>query len=215
MTDKKVATKRAPGRPKKPEAEQLEQFSIRLPARTKFVLEMVARHRRTSLSQAVEFLFSQAAHTYMIDGEPATKLLDIMVDASAKSLTKMGLVPAAESENYSAHILLRTEAGRVLLTPKSLQSPSERYFAEAYLRAGRSSSKNRDPRVILAWLDVNVITALYEASKEMELIGLTQAEASKEMERLSRELMPPIEAGFTIKGNAPMSSPKKTRTKRA
>ena len=55
MSKPKQTNKRAPGRPKKAEAEKLEQFSVRLSPKLKFGLEMLARAQHRSLSQAVEW----------------------------------------------------------------------------------------------------------------------------------------------------------------
>lgn len=79
-----MATKRAPGRPRKSADEQLEQFSIRLTPRLKLGLEMLAKVQGRSLSQAVEWAIKVGLNTqrlppndkYMFLGE----LLDDLAD---------------------------------------------------------------------------------------------------------------------------------------
>lgn len=58
-----------PGRPKKPESEKLEQFSIRLPPKLKYGLELLARLQGRSLSQSVEWALQHAlANVKVTDG---------------------------------------------------------------------------------------------------------------------------------------------------
>jgi hypothetical protein len=63
-----------PGRPKKPDGEKLEQFSIRLPPKLKLGLELLARHQGRSLSAAIEWAL-QAALNQVKVGADSTSLL--------------------------------------------------------------------------------------------------------------------------------------------
>lgn len=67
MTTKKSPSKKAPGRPRKAPQDKLEQFSIRLPPKLKFGLEMLARHQHRSLSQAVEWAVQVGLNSAHVD----------------------------------------------------------------------------------------------------------------------------------------------------
>lgn len=63
----KTAVKKNPGgRPPKAPADKLEQFSIRLPAKLKFGLELLARAQHRSLSQAVEWALLVGLNSHRI-----------------------------------------------------------------------------------------------------------------------------------------------------
>jgi hypothetical protein len=77
MTKAKTPVKRAPGRPRKDAAEKPEQFSVRLPPKLKFGLELLARAQHRSLSQVVEWAVQMGMNTYEVgrDFESLTDLL--------------------------------------------------------------------------------------------------------------------------------------------
>lgn len=77
MTTKKPIPKKAPGRPRKAPQEKLEQFSVRLPPKLKFGLELLARAQHRSLSQVVEWALQMGMNTYEVgrDFESLTDLL--------------------------------------------------------------------------------------------------------------------------------------------
>ena len=66
------AGKKPPGRPRKAEADRLEQFSVRLPPKLKFGLEMLARAQHRSLSQAVEWAVQVGLNSFEADREGLT-----------------------------------------------------------------------------------------------------------------------------------------------
>lgn len=63
------AAKKPGGRPKKAPEEKLEQFSVRLPPKLKFGLEMLARAQHRSLSQAVEWAVQVGLRAHEFRGE--------------------------------------------------------------------------------------------------------------------------------------------------
>lgn len=79
-TLKGATPKKAPGRPPKSADEKLEQFSVRLPPKLKFGLELLARAQHRSLSQAVEWALQRGLHTYEAseDGEMLGDVLDLV-----------------------------------------------------------------------------------------------------------------------------------------
>jgi hypothetical protein len=76
------AVKKPPGRPKKPEGEKLEQFSIRLPPKLKFGLELLARAQNRSLSQVVEWSVRVGLNSYKINSD--APYMDDLLDRAWK-----------------------------------------------------------------------------------------------------------------------------------
>lgn len=82
MTSPKKSPKRAPGRPKKAEADKPEQFSVRLPPKLKFGLELLARAQHRSLSQVVEWAVQMGMNSYEV-GRNFESLTDLLTSAWA------------------------------------------------------------------------------------------------------------------------------------
>lgn len=72
--------KRPPGRPKKAVTEKPEQFSVRLPPKLKFGLELLARAQHRSLSQVVEWAVQMGMNTYEV-GRNFESLTDLLTAA--------------------------------------------------------------------------------------------------------------------------------------
>jgi len=68
--------KRKPGRKAAGEQSKLEQFSVRLPPKLKFGLELLARAQHRSLSQAVEWAVQVGLNNYEIGDESVGSILD-------------------------------------------------------------------------------------------------------------------------------------------
>lgn len=79
-SSKKKTAKKAPGRPAKAPGEKLEQFSIRLPPKLKFGLELLARAQHRSLSQVVEWAIQVGLNSYEFRSESAYPTLGGLVD---------------------------------------------------------------------------------------------------------------------------------------
>lgn len=60
---------RKPGRPPKPAQDRLEQFSIRLPAKLRFGLDLLARAQHRSLSQAIEWALKVGLNNYEVGND--------------------------------------------------------------------------------------------------------------------------------------------------
>lgn len=123
------------GRKPKHPSEKPAQLTIRLDPRTLFGLDVVARDRRTSLSQAAEHLIEQQLRDYQVDGVAASKLVSGVAAVMTQNL-QAGNPLAIPGEDAGAEQmatqLLSSAAGRAFFMPESLQSPSERYFREVY-----------------------------------------------------------------------------------
>lgn len=120
-------------KPKKP-SEKPAQLTIRLDPKVLFGLDLVARDRRTSLSQAAEYLIEQQLRSYAVDGEPATGLLDTAITVIESNMAQGNPLAAHEPNDAEelASVLLSSAAGRAFFMPVSLQTPSERYFRDFY-----------------------------------------------------------------------------------
>jgi hypothetical protein len=73
-----------PGRPKKPEGEKLEQFSIRLPPKLKLGLELLSRVQSRSLSQCLEWSLLQALMSAHVPGDPQARALLEVADVAQR-----------------------------------------------------------------------------------------------------------------------------------
>lgn len=71
-----ATSKRPPGRPKKPPADKLEQFSIRLPPNLKFGLELLANHQKRSLSEVIQWALRVGLASWQIAN--GVKLGDVL-----------------------------------------------------------------------------------------------------------------------------------------
>ncbi|SDR06382.1 hypothetical protein [Pseudoxanthomonas sp. CF125] len=110
-------TKRPPGRPKLPPGLKVDQFSIALSAPVRLGLEMLARHRRVSLSKAVEYCVASTLQSYQMDGETLPARMHVEVPEGYSS----------PDEAWAAK-LLRSPGKRALWMPASLRTPEEEYF---------------------------------------------------------------------------------------
>lgn len=139
-------TKNKGGRPPRAPGEKLQRINLTLRPSLLFGLEVVARDRRTSLSQAAEYLIEQQLRSYQVEGVPATTLLDGVVDLMRDKLSNEN--PLIEKEPSDAEevasMLLSGPSGRAFFMPETLQTPSERYFLKFYaklLRIANEASK--------------------------------------------------------------------------
>lgn len=128
-------TKNKGGRPPRAPGEKLQRINLTLRPSLLFGLEVVARDRRTSISQAAEYLIEQQLREYQVDGVAASKLVSGVAAVMTQNL-KAGNPLAIPGEDAGAEQmatqLLSSAAGRAFFMPESLQSPSERYFREVY-----------------------------------------------------------------------------------
>ena len=140
------APKKRPGRPRKSAIDKPEQFSIRLPMLSKLMLEMIARDKNLSLSQAVDYVIRQAAGEIYIE--------DIMLATAARHGLGRLLYLVAEDPYYEGgmnpgtrsvslfnisggHL---TDAEKAVMLPESLRTDHEEYFYQVVIDLGRYHS---------------------------------------------------------------------------
>lgn len=107
-------TKRPPGRPKLPPGLKVDQFSIALSASVRLGLEMLARHRRVSLSKAVEYCVASTLQTYQVEGYTVS--------------TRMYSPEESAPDEAWAAKLLKDPVALAFWMPASLRTPEEEYF---------------------------------------------------------------------------------------
>ncbi|HIE1097845.1 TPA: hypothetical protein ACXJQL_000363 [Stenotrophomonas maltophilia] len=172
-------TKNKGGRPPRAPGEKLQRINLTLRPRLLFGLEVVARDRRSSISQAAEYLIQQQLQSYMIGEVPALGVLDRM---SIKAGT--GYDPAAggdlsEDQRREAWIneIVRTEPGRALFMPRQLLQPQERYFRELYEGILEKAVERGEYRGGYMLISPEILELMYTVAKGYEQEGKPIAEA--------------------------------------
>lgn len=189
------------GRKPKSPSEKPAQLTIRLDPKVLFGLDLVARDRRTSLSQAAEYLLEQQIRSYAVEGEPATGLLEAAATMVKDNLRRGNPLAAEEPVDAEevASILLSSQAGRAFFMPVSLQTPSERYFRNFYrdlLKHAQSELGDSEDPVRLTCLMLvlsmlgrpDLFQHLHATAKGDEQEGLSTGDAARAMyEALKKE----------------------------
>ncbi|HGM7320036.1 TPA: hypothetical protein ACKQCD_001150 [Stenotrophomonas maltophilia] len=198
-------TKNKGGRPPRAPGEKLQRINLTLRPSLLFGLEVVARDRRTSLSQAAEYLIEQQLREYQVDGVAASKVVSGVAAVMTQSLQAGNplAIPVEDAgAEQMATQLLSSAAGRAFFMPESLQSPSERYFREVYgvlLKRTRNAVANGEdvgpvtPVMVVMNSLGNPDLLEYFSGKaaEAEQAGLSAAQAA---EQLHKELVADIAA---------------------
>jgi len=182
------------GRKPKKASEKPAQLTIRLDPRVLFGLDLVARDRRSSLSQAAEYLIEQQLRSYAVDGQPATQLLEAASRIIEDNLSRGNPLAAQEPKDAEevASVLLSSAAGRAFFMPVSLQTPSERYFRDFYrdlLGHARDELGESDDPVRLTCLllvlsllgNPALFQQLHATAQEDEKSGLSTGDAARAM----------------------------------
>lgn len=186
--------KKKGGRPPRAPGEKLQRVNLTLRPSLLFGLEMVARDRRTSLSQAAEYLIEQQLRTYQVEGAPAMELLDAAAAVMRDNLARGNPLVTKEpkdAEEVTA-LLLGSPSGRAFFMPESLQSPSERYFRVYYARLlslARDALGDSDDVSLLTPVMVvlsslarpDLLERLHAAAQDAEQKGISVDEAAASM----------------------------------
>lgn len=182
------------GRKPKKASEKPAQLTIRLDPKVLFGLDLVARDRRSSLSQAAEYLIEQQLRSYVVDGEPATQLLDTACKVIESNLERGNPLAAQEPKNAEevASVLLSSAAGRAFFMPPSLQTPTERYFRDFYrdllTHARDELGDSEEPVAVMSLMLVlsmlgnpGLFEQLHATAQQDEKDGLSTSEAARAM----------------------------------
>lgn len=168
-------TKSKGGRPPRTE-EKLQRVTLNLKPSVLFGLELVSRHRRTSLSQAAEYLLLKGLRTYEIDATPVFNSVEETITglASLGDWTEVDdngqeiVIPSEERELELQSRMMGNAVGRALLMPESLQSPAERYFDQIVHEILNADwSGHNAPGFVLFFLP-EVMDLLFAQAKQFE-----------------------------------------------
>lgn len=137
--------KKKVGRPARAKGEKMERLSVVIQKRYRDALELIARDRQTSLSQAIEYVIAVVARDYKIEDETVKDII-----AGDDTLEKIiwSCLPESKAEdeeskqqlielaNKIAQDFSRTKWGKLLDIPESLRSPEEKYIATLFEQFG-------------------------------------------------------------------------------
>lgn len=139
------------GRPARAPGEKMTRLSVVLRSRYRDALDLIARDRQTSLSQALEYLIAVGARNYEIDGKSVMSLV-VPGDDPQSILDQLEWpdfpTPVAgmkEKESQARTNVFKQNLQRkmdearstkVMRMPASLRRPEENYFAEAMDQIG-------------------------------------------------------------------------------
>ena len=152
-------SKRRPGRPPKPAHERLEQTTVRLNTQTKRGLELIARLRRISQSEAVGVAVKMALRYFYVGPESLDDVLDSLGEVDP-ALTPDGLGGRA-----ALAIELRRHADKLL-------DPTEQFFV-AFLR-----SISRNPPSTKTAEGLEEIERLWDFATDGYMRGMTVEETA-------------------------------------
>ncbi len=141
-----MANKKNPkgGRPPRVEGERLQRINLSLRPRVLFGLEVIARDRDISISQAVEYVFAVASRSYVVQETSLDELVST-VDALEDVQPAQGLFVDAhdgkkhtleEQAEIASSFFRETGLARALQMPPALRTAEERYLIEVYETPG-------------------------------------------------------------------------------
>lgn len=182
--------KRKGGRPPRAPGERMTRLSVVLRPRYRQALEIIARDRRTSLSQALEYLVAVGARHYMIDGKSVMSIVAGPEKGKVPSLefftwpdypvSKEAQAKAEEEwakmEDLVLGPLRETKAFKIRGLPPSLRNPEEQYFLDVL-----------DGVKFLLAADSQALDSLYDVCLEAYQSGLSVEETINAI----REAAPP------------------------
>lgn len=137
------------GRPPRAKGESMQRLSVSIRGRYREALELIARHRRTSVSQALEYLIASATRDYEIDGEGVLMIADRLVAADPFGLVEDRL-------------------RRLALIPESLRKPAEEFSLAVLDYAGVDPADLSGPEAELFFM---IVREIYADDGQVEFAG--------------------------------------------
>ncbi len=130
--------KKRRGRPFRAPGEQMYKLGVTVRKRMRDILEIIARDRRTSVSQALEYVIDEFSKTYKI-GEYPLRSLVVTMDAldSLPGMLEGSDIDWANLANMSRVLDSKAKAatkfaGKAFDMPAPLLKPGERLFLEVF-----------------------------------------------------------------------------------
>ena len=172
------------GRPPRVPGEKLQRINLSLRPNVLFGLELLARDRDVSLSQAVEYAFNVVARSYDIEGETLDKISQSVAALEGGGLGEVTLdahdgieYTNEERKQILAKFFADTGLARILMTPASLRLAEERYFYDVYCVDG--------PHY---WTEGEIFNRL---ARNGFVHGLSPEDVANEWRRLAKEKVAP------------------------
>lgn len=164
------------GRPSRAPGEKMTRLSVMMRPRFRDALEIIARDRQTSLSQALEYVIAVVARTYKIEGKTVLDIVVPVTDgdiprgdwpdvpAPLKELAYLEFTrdPQSQSEEAKREQEAASVSRKVLTMPASLRRPDETFFVEVYDRL-------KFPAEAIDW---HAMDSIYEACRAAFQVGL-------------------------------------------
>ena len=172
------------GRPPRARGEKLQRINLSLRPGVLFGLELLARDRDESLSQAVEFTFNVVARDYKVRGEPLSRLAEYVGTLEHEGPPNVELYAhdgkihsAAEQKEILAKFLRDTGLGKIQMMPEGLRRADERFFYEVFSIDGPGY-----------WTEGELFA---ELARKGFTEGLSPRDVAAEWRRLAREKIGP------------------------
>jgi len=184
MATTRKAAKKAPGRPRKAPDEKLEQFSVRLPPKLKFGLELLARAQHRSLSQAVEWAVQVGLNSFDVDNEGET-LGSLLETAWAEQMPERRLLAI-----YQRAPTLLTFEERAVCELLSRSSDLAELYREAEVRyASRDRNGDIRPGDLDSRVDEIYWGTVLPHWKKMHKLAVDLANAGKPLQDVSAAVL--------------------------
>lgn len=125
-----MATKSKGGRPPRAKGEKMHRLSVVVRQKFRESLDLIARDRRTSLSQALEFVIATVARDYDLKGVSALQIGELMAELEDDSVGRLA---------------------RIAVIPEHLLGPAEEFIRDVLvLLGGLPDVTDDEARLLLA-----------------------------------------------------------------
>lgn len=191
QTPKREVSKKRPGRPRKPANQKTEQFSIRLSPTLKVGLELIARDRQVSLSQAIETVLATYLRGYTIDDQSALKLAASAVAAEEGRVDLFKRDSAGEIVTYddankrAQHnsLMERSQLIRIYTFPARLRTKKEQFLLDVAQETGafEEIAEDSSDEYVTVNVRASLIPHVIRISEDGFRTGLTVKEAAKQV----------------------------------
>jgi hypothetical protein len=187
-----MTTKSKSGRRRR-SSESLQRITLNLRPSVLFGIEIVARDRRTSLSQAAEYLVAAELCNYEYAGNPVAAHLERVTAILLQKEIEATVSPDALERGTDApetqiqQLLLASRGGKALLFPQFLRTPTENYFARALFDPPKDSesSELHMTDVVRSMLIPPLMDMLYEEASKLEAAGVSLQIAAPKLHALA------------------------------
>lgn len=144
--------KKKVGRPARAKGEKMERLSVVIQKRYRDALELIARDRQTSLSQAIEYVIAVVARDYKIEDETVK---DIIAGEDTVEKIIWAFLPQSKTEKEESKLQLNLLVDQIIDTvahskwidllnvPESVRTPEEKYMVSLFEQFGNEIRASR------------------------------------------------------------------------